>query len=174
MFFRPIKEKLLQKKHQKEIKSTQTIKHFNEVKITNVGVITTKEINTNLDIETLVKEVLKVDKVTVFIYQELVKSKEQLPKNTFTEQSFNWRGNIVSKDLSTFLNTPYHLLISAFDTSNIYLEMATVFSKASFKVGFSKINENLFDIEIDSNSNEFSLFLSELKKYLGHLNKLSV
>ncbi|MGY8911481.1 MAG: DUF6913 domain-containing protein [Flavobacteriales bacterium] len=45
-------------------------------------------------------------------------------------------------------------------------------SKAKFKVGFAKVNQELYDLEIAEFPTNIESFLLELKKYLVVLGKL--
>ena len=61
---------------------------------------------------------------------------------------------------------------SYFNKNNLYLENAVLHSNAKFKVGFAKVNQNLYDLEIAEYPTKVESFLSELKKYLIVLKKL--
>ena len=54
----------------------------------------------------------------------------------------------------------------------MYLENAVLHSKAKFKVGISKVNQELYDIEIATSPKNIKEFLSELKRYLKILKKM--
>jgi hypothetical protein len=64
------------------------------------------------------------------------------------------------------------LLIGYFSKKNWYLENAVLRSNATFKVGISKVNQQLYDIEIAEVPIKTDKFLLELKKYLKILKKL--
>ena len=64
------------------------------------------------------------------------------------------------------------MLIGYFNQPNLYAENAVLQSQATFKVGFSKVNSSLFDIEISEDIANVDQFIFELKKYLQILKKL--
>lgn len=64
------------------------------------------------------------------------------------------------------------MLIGYFNKKNLYLENAVLQSKATFKVGISKVNQKLYDIEIAEVPIKTDKFLLELKKYLRILKKI--
>lgn len=92
--------------------------------------------------------------------------------NHFSEKDFNWLGNIEQKSLKKFIDEPFDLLIGYFHKNNIYLETTVLQSNATFKVGFSNVNQKLYDIEISEIPSNINSFLSELKKYLILLKKI--
>ncbi|MBG7613063.1 hypothetical protein IU405_12470 [Polaribacter sp. BAL334] len=90
----------------------------------------------------------------------------------FTEKDIDWNGEIQKTDFRDFLDEPFDLLIGYFDTKNIFLELAVLKSKATFKVGFSDVNQRLYDMEIAEIPSKIDNFLNELKKYLVILKKM--
>jgi len=50
--------------------------------------------------------------------------------------------------------------------------LTTHLSKASFKVGFASIDKRLNHFMIDTNAENYMVFMEELFKYLKILNKL--
>ena len=90
----------------------------------------------------------------------------------FSEKDINWKGESVAPSFASFLEQPFDLLIGFYATNNLYLEHATLQSKATFKAGFSKVNPSLYEIEISENIDNITGFCKELKKYLVLLKKL--
>ena len=56
--------------------------------------------------------------------------------------------DIHQPNFKSFIEEPFDLLIGYFNKKNLYLENAVLQSKATFKVGISKVNQQLYDIEI--------------------------
>ena len=54
----------------------------------------------------------------------------------------------------------------------MYTELAVLHSNAKFKAGISKVNQQLYDIEINEYPKNTVRFLTELKRYLEILNKI--
>jgi L-rhamnose mutarotase len=64
------------------------------------------------------------------------------------------------------------LLINYYDTEKAALLLVSNQSKASFKVGFSSIDKKLNHFMIDTNAENYKVFIEELFKYLKILNKI--
>ena len=52
------------------------------------------------------------------------------------------------------------------------LKMVTAASKANFKIGLSGVDDRLHDFILDVTTKDFSVFKTELKKYLTILKKV--
>lgn len=90
----------------------------------------------------------------------------------FNPKDFGWKGKINNIDLQTFIDGEFDVLISFYRTSHLELNLITALSKANFKVGLSNEDERLYDLMINVEPKQFSVFKDELKKYLTVLNKL--
>jgi hypothetical protein len=90
----------------------------------------------------------------------------------FNPKHFGWKGKINNIDLQTFIDTKFDVLISYYKEKHLELNLITASSKANFKVGLTNEDERLFDLMINLKPKEFSIFKTELKKYLTVLNKL--
>lgn len=90
----------------------------------------------------------------------------------FNPKDFGWKGKINNIDLQSFVDTDFDVLISYYKANKLELNFVTAVSKANFKVGLTTHDDRLYDLMIDIKTNEFSLFKSELKKYLTVLNKI--
>lgn len=90
----------------------------------------------------------------------------------FNPKDFGWKGKINNIDLQTFIDTEFDVLISYYEANVLELNLITAVSKADFKVGLTNHDNRLYDLMIDIKTKEFSVFKSELKKYLTVLKKL--
>jgi len=142
---------------------------LNEIK--TVGVITSQSILKWTNIQEEVEKILKLENVKFFSFLDVDK-KYKSPLNHFSDKSFNWQGNIQQTELLEFLEEPFDMLIGYFNVKNIFIESAVLHSKATFKVGISGVNQQLYDIEIAEIPSNIDSFLIELKKYLILLNKI--
>ncbi|HCQ14581.1 MAG TPA: hypothetical protein DIU01_15210, partial [Flavobacterium sp.] len=71
-----------------------------------------------------------------------------------------------------FTNASFDLLISYYDIEKAPLILVTNLSKANFKVGFASVDKRLNHFMIDTNAENYKVFIEELFKYLKILNKL--
>ena len=133
--------------------------------------IASQKISNFIDIETEIKNILELQDVKVFSFLDYDKKNHTI-NSYFTEKDIDWNGAIQKADFRDFLNEPFDLLIGYFDTKNIFLELAVLKSKATFKVGFSDVNQRLYDMEIAEIPSKIDNFLNELKKYLVILKKM--
>jgi len=90
----------------------------------------------------------------------------------FGPKQIGWKTKIKNAEVLDFLNRDFDAMICYFNKENVILNLVTAMSKAKFKVGISNDDNRLFDLIIDTNHQEFSLFKTELVKYLNILNKL--
>lgn len=153
---------LLEKEANREI-SQNTIK--------SIGIISTDEISKWLDIKS------EVDNVFTGLETKIISFRPYNKKNGasslhFSEKCFGWKGQVKNPNLKQFLDEPFDLLIGYFNKKNLYTELAVLHSNASFKAGFTKVNQQLYDIEIKEYPKNTERFFTELKKYLTILDKL--
>ncbi len=84
---------------------------------------------------------------------------------------FGWNGVVKNTALKAFLNVEFDLLISYYEEELLELKLITAKSKSKFKIGILQTDNRLNDLIIKTNTKEFTLFKTELKKYLTILKK---
>ena len=166
-----LKYSLLKKRFDKSLLQLEENRVISQKEIKTVGVITTVEIFSQVNIQKVLETTLKVANVKVFCFGELKASNES-NINHFSKKDINWKGEFKQENLQNFLQHPYDLLIGYFNTNNLYLETAILQSKATFKVGFSDVNMALYELEIAERIENLPQFSKEVKKYLHILKKL--
>lgn len=133
--------------------------------------IASQKISNWIQLEEEIKKTLGLENVKILTFLDYDKKNHTI-NSYFTEKDIDWNGTIQKADFRDFLNEPFDLLIGYFDTKNIFLELAVLKSKATFKVGFSDVNQRLYDMEIAEIPSKIDNFLNELKKYLVILKKM--
>lgn len=133
--------------------------------------IVSQKISNWIQLEEEIKKTLGLENVKILTFLDYDKKNHTI-NSYFTEKDIDWNGAIQKADFRDFLNEPFDLLIGYFDTKNIFLELAVLKSKATFKVGFSDVNQRLYDMEIAEIPSKIDNFLIELKKYLVILKKM--
>ena len=166
-----IKESIFKKRFQKSLTNSLENRFVSNDEIVNVGILTTDEISSNFNLQEEIEKILNVKNVKIFSYRKFNKINEASFYH-FSENELNWKGEIENQNLQSFLEQPFQLIIGFFNTNNLFLESAVLSSKASFKVGFSNVNSDLYDLEIAEDIKNVHQFTSELKKYLQILKKL--
>jgi hypothetical protein len=171
MRFKKIKKRFLEKKYWSLLQNERPTPSPVHNTITTVGIVSTAEFTEGKDVQQLISENFNVRNTKIYSFRQYRKENEPSYKH-FSENDFNWKGQITDSSLQAFLDTKFDLLITIFDQKNVYLEYVTLLSKATFKVGFSGINQLLFDLEIQANVSDLTSYTSEAKKYLQILNRM--
>lgn len=169
--FQGFKENILKKKLEKLVALNQQSDSSSTKKIQSVGIITTDELASKINIVAETERILEVRNVKIYSLRKFIKTDEVSFKH-FTAKDINFNGQFTQTNFKSFLDQPFDLLIGYFNTNNVFLESAIAQSKAMFKVGFSNVNEGLYVIEVSENIENIVAFSLELKKYLQILKKL--
>ncbi|WP_456437656.1 DUF6913 domain-containing protein [Psychroserpens sp.] len=111
-------------------------------------------------------------KIKVIAFIDDAKNANPLWDTYFNPKDFGWRGKINNVDLQSFIDTKFDVLISYYTKESLELKLITAATKANFKVGLSQDDKRMYDLMIDVNTKQISLFMSELTKYLHVLNKI--
>jgi hypothetical protein len=112
------------------------------------------------------------DNVAFIVFKNKVKKKETFDYTVFTYKNINWNATFDSSEVTNFINYDFDLLISYYDLEKAPLLMITNRSKSKFKVGFASIDKRLNHFMINTNAENYNVFIEELFKYLKILNKL--
>ncbi|MGM5471038.1 DUF6913 domain-containing protein [Flavobacteriaceae bacterium LMO-SS05] len=143
-------------------------------KISSVGVIL--NVNEYKDFEgfRMYLEALGISppKIKVVAFIEDRKDADFQWESYFSKKDFGWKGKINSVELQSFIDTEFDALICFYKEEVLELNLITAQSNANFKIGLSNKDQRLYDLIIDVKPKEFTLFKSELEKYLTVLNKL--
>lgn len=110
--------------------------------------------------------------IKILVYKDKVKKNEVFDYPLFTNKDLSWHGTVDKKEVKDFVNEPFDLLINYYDTEKVALLLVSHSSKASFKVGFSTVDKRLNHFMIDTNAENYKVFIEELFKYLKILNKI--
>jgi len=172
MFLKAFKQKSKQKYINKLLNSRRL--EFKQGKIKNVGIILNlKEFDQFEAFLTFFKSLeIQDNKISVLAFVENDKQVNPLWGNYFSSKDFGWKGKLKNIELKNFLDNEFDILISFYKQNVLELNLVTAKSKANFKVGLSGLDNRLYDLILDVDTNDFKLFKSELTKYLTVLNKI--
>ena len=153
----------------------ELLNYVNEVSsknVTNILVIA-DDISLKDSILANLIHVLKISEKNIefVIFQQKI-SKENKLSTMYSSKDFGWYGKVNSEALKNILTKKYDLLINYSKVDNLYSNLLILQCKAGFKVGFSSLDNRLYDLLINCKPTEISLFNKELKKYLEILNKI--
>ena len=169
--FTRYKRYFLKNQFQKILIEKENNRVISQKEIKTVGILTTDEISNWIDVKDEVEKLLNLRNAKIYSFRTYKKSHELSYKH-FSEKDFSWKGNINQLNFKSFIDEPFDLLIGYFIKKNLYLENAVLHSNATFKVGISKVNQKLYDIEIAEVPIKTDKFFLELKKYLIILKKI--
>jgi hypothetical protein len=155
--------------------SLSNVKHLSsEAKIKTVGIIFDESYF--YEREALVRELLQngivETDIKILVYKDKVKKNEVFEYPVFSHKNLSWHGTIDQKEVQDFIKNPYDLLINYYDTEKVALLLVSHLSKASFKVGFATVDKRLNHFLINTNAENYKVFMDELFKYLKILNKI--
>lgn len=112
------------------------------------------------------------ENITLIVFKDKIKKNETFPYPVFSNKNMNWKGDLNIDFIEKFKNTPFDLLISYYDIEKAPILLLTHHSKALFKVGFSSIDKRLNHLMINTNAENYKVFVHELFRYLKILNKI--
>lgn len=171
MFLNYIKNFFVKKTLKKSFKDLKNIESVTVVKTIGLVVDASRFSETKLLIAALIANGIAEEKITTIIYGDNSKRTLQKTYPSFNSGNLKWNGEISSPEVNDFINEKFDLLISYYDIEKALLLKITHNSKAQFKVGFSSIDKRLNHFMISADVNHYTIFVSELFKYLKLLNK---
>jgi hypothetical protein len=166
-----LKKSFIKKRFHKLLLEHEQNRLVSNEEVYTVAILTSAELSKFIHIQDEAERILDIGNMRTYRYRSFSKNQVRSYKY-YTEKDFNWKGEPKKGPFKDFLEEPFDLLIGYFNKNNLYLENAVLRSKAKFKVGFAKVNQGLYDLEIAESPNKVESFLSELKKYLLVLQKL--
>ncbi len=126
--------------------------------------------------DALVKELkangILEDDVKLIVYKDKLRKNEIYSLPTFSIKHLDWKAEITYPATNDFINEKFDLLISYYDVEKAILLKITHNSKAKFKVGFSSVDKRLNHLMINTNAENYKVFVHELFRYLKILNKI--
>lgn len=143
-------------------------------KIENIGVLIDETYF--LETENLVKNLVDFgfskNNIHILLFRNTIKKTDQFVFPIFSNKDLKWDGSNENQEVIHFTNQKFDLLINYYDVEKAALMLVSAQSKAGFKVGFSSIDKRLNQFMIQSNVENYQIFISELLRYLKILNKI--
>lgn len=166
-----MKKSFIKKRFHKLLLENEQNRVVSNEEVYTVAILISAELSKFISVQEEAERILDIGNMRTYRYRPFSKNQVRSYKY-YTEKDFNWKGEPKKGPFKDFIEEPFDLLIGYFNKNNLYLENAVLRSKAKFKVGFAKVNQGLYDLEIAESPNKVESFLSELKKYLLVLQKL--
>jgi hypothetical protein len=155
--------------------SLSNVKHIASDKIIKtVGIIFDETYFYEKDalVEELLKKGIAEKDIKVLVYKDKVKKNDVFDYPVYTNKDLSWHGTVDKQEIKDFVKEPFDLLINYYDTEKVALLLVSHSSKASFKVGFAAVDKRLNHFMINTNAENYLVFIEELFKYLKILNKI--
>jgi hypothetical protein len=172
MFLNHIKDYFLKRILKNSLQNVKSIS--SEVSIQTVGVLIDESYFSEKD--ALVKELIAngilESNIKIIVYKDKLKKNEAYSQPTFSIKHLNWKAEITNPTVTDFINEKFDLLISYYDVERAILLNITQNSKSRFKVGFSSVDKRLNHLMINTNAENYKVFVHELFRYLKILNKI--
>ena len=172
MFFNYLKD-LATKKIVKQ--SLSNVKHIaSDEKIKTVGIIFDESYFYEREalVQELISNGIEEKDIKYIVFKDKIKKNEVFDFPVFSFKDLTWIATIDNPQVNEFVKEPFDLLINYYDTEKTALLLASHLSKAHFKVGFSLIDNRLNHFMINTNAENYKIFMDELFKYLKILNKI--
>ncbi|MFS4417144.1 DUF6913 domain-containing protein [Maribacter sp. 2307ULW6-5] len=115
---------------------------------------------------------LRPNAVKIIGYKKLHDKNSPYALPVFSDKDLGWNGRIENSYALEFLNREYDVIINYYKEDNLLLNLMSIQSKARIKVGFVQVGKAYNDIMLQTPYDDFKLFKSELKKYLGILKEI--
>jgi len=156
-------------------KSLSNVKHAEaDQKIKTVGIIFDESYF--YEKEALVHELIgngiDESQISILVFKNKIKKNETFDYPVFSHKDLSWAATFDKSEVKDFIAAKFDLLINYYDTEKAALLLVTNLSKAKFKVGFSSIDKKLNHFMINTNAENYKVFVDELFKYLKILNKI--
>ncbi len=155
--------------------SYQTLKNNQSVNpIKSVGLLIDNNYFLNKDdlISELIANGFSKNQIKVLIFKEKSDVNDVVNYLTLSYKNISWNGNFTKQNISEFIEEKFDLLINYYDVEKPVLMLITNKSEASFKVGFSNVDKRCNDLMINTNVENYKVFVFELFKYLKILKKI--
>ncbi|MBF4491424.1 hypothetical protein IR010_02645 [Flavobacterium sp. MR2016-29] len=117
-------------------------------------------------INELVQHGIAPENIKIVAYREKFEKNKEYSRPTFGKKHIDWKGDIAENFLNEFTETEFDLLISYYEIEKSILMLVTSKSKAKFKLGFSSVDQRINRWMINTDMENYKLFVSELFKYL--------
>jgi hypothetical protein len=123
-------------------------------------------------IQELIANGIAESNIQILVFKDKIKKNEVFDFPVFSHKDLSWKATFDKSEVKDFIAQKFDLLINYYDIEKSALLLVSNHSKASFKVGFSSIDKKLNHFMINTNAENYKVFIDELFKYLKILNKI--
>lgn len=172
MFFNKIKDFIVKKIVKKSVSNVNHSASTSCIK--TVGIVFDESYFYEKEelIKDLVTNGIDEKNISILVFKNKIRKNELLDDPFFSYSDLNWNATFDKDDVLAFVDQNFDLLINYYDVEKSALVLLTHLSKAHFKVGFASVDKKLNHFIIDTNAENYKVFIEELFKYLKILNKI--
>ena len=123
-------------------------------------------------IQELIANGIAESNIQILVFKDKIKKNEVFDYPVFSHKDLSWTATFDKSEVKDFIAQKFDLLINYYDIEKSALLLVSNHSKATFKVGFSSIDKKLNHFMINTNAENYKVFIEELFKYLKILNKI--
>jgi hypothetical protein len=123
-------------------------------------------------IQELIANGIAESNIQILVFKDKIKKNEVFDYPVFSHKDLSWTATFDKSEVKDFIAQKFDLLINYYDIEKSALLLVSNHSKATFKVGFSSIDKKLNHFMINTNAENYKVFIDELFKYLKILNKI--
>lgn len=145
-----------------------------EKKIQTIGLVIdeTSFANKNDIMQLLITNGFSKENLSLLVFKDHYKKKEEVLEPHYSFKNVSWLGTIENQEVKDFIAKDFDLLINYYSENKPPLQLVTHLSKATFKVGFYSVETRHNHFFIDTQPENYKLFINEMFKYLRILNKI--
>lgn len=169
MFLNYIKEFFVKKSLKNNLYNDKNEVFTKDIQTVGLLIDESKFRNSKELINELILQGIAPEKIKVVVYRRKFNKNEEYLFSTFGNNHVDWNAKIKEPFLTEFTEEEFDLLISYYDIESAFLMMLTSMSKAKFKVGFSSIEKKINRWMINTDLENYKLFIFELFKYLKYI-----
>lgn len=116
---------------------------------------------------------LRPNAVKIIGYRSFYDKNSPYATPVFSDKDLGWNGTIENSYVHEFLSREYDLLVNYYSKENLMLQLMTIKTRARLKVGFAEVAKEYNDLILEVPLSDFSMFKSELQKYLKVLKEIA-
>lgn len=172
MFFNYFKDYFLKKKLKSGLSNAGVVASSNKVQTIGILVDERSFFQTVALKEALIEHDFLEKNISILAFRDPIKVKEDSSYPVFGCKHINWSFQIYEVVVVDFMQNPFDVLLSYYDTNNGFLQWITLQSKAAFKVGFFSEDQQLNTILINTKTMNYKEFVTEFVRVLQLFNKI--
>lgn len=172
MFFNYFKDFFLKKKLKKILLDTREITLVQKVNTIGILVDEASFFQTMALKKSLIEKGFHNNNIFILAFKNSKELETEKAYPVFGWDNMSLGLQIHEKKIVEFIQYPFDVLLSYYETNNSFLQWITNQSKASLKVGFYAVDKRLNHIMINTKTENYNQFVQEFVRVLQRINKI--